>query len=207
MFTGELDYTDIPMQHWLGQLLFLIFIFLIVVVIMNLLNGLAVSDIQKIYKVGKSLLYHSGTDFQYNFLSGSGHLLSHQHSGDPGILPVCPDAGTGNKNSPKYQTWEFSTVWSWYSWGKEILGIVRLILIIHVLEQNVSRLSPRVRRSFISMRTQWRLQRNWSLTDRRRATRTRPRPLSRLSDRMWRTSRSSKPSCMAGWRTWRRNLI
>ena len=51
MFTGELDYTDIPMQHWLGQLLFLIFIFLIVVVIMNLLNGLAVSDIQKIYKV------------------------------------------------------------------------------------------------------------------------------------------------------------
>ena len=50
MFTGELDYTDIPMQHWLGQLLFLIFIFLIVVVIMNLLNGLAVSDIHKIQK-------------------------------------------------------------------------------------------------------------------------------------------------------------
>ena len=50
MFTGELDYTDIPMQHWLGQLLFLIFVFLIVVVIMNLLNGLAVSDIHKIQK-------------------------------------------------------------------------------------------------------------------------------------------------------------
>ena len=58
MFTGELDYTDIPMQHWLGQLLFLIFIFLIVVVIMNLLNGLAVSDIQKIYKVPFHLFLH-----------------------------------------------------------------------------------------------------------------------------------------------------
>ena len=58
MFTGELDYTDIPMQHWLGQLLFLIFIFLIVVVIMNLLNGLAVSDIQKIYKAPFHLFLH-----------------------------------------------------------------------------------------------------------------------------------------------------
>ena len=103
MFTGELDYTDIPMQHWLGQLLFLIFIFLIVVVIMNLLNGLAVSDIQKIYKVRmKKKMIFRRSRISNNFPSGGGHLLSHQHSGDLGLLPLCADAGPGDKNSPQY---------------------------------------------------------------------------------------------------------
>ena len=37
-------------RHWLGYLLFTIFVFLIVIVLMNLLNGLAVSDISKIQK-------------------------------------------------------------------------------------------------------------------------------------------------------------
>ena len=48
MLTGEFNYPDIPMKHWLGRVIFTIFIFLMVIVIMNLLNGLAVSDIQKI---------------------------------------------------------------------------------------------------------------------------------------------------------------
>ena len=50
MFTGEMDYTDIPIRHWLGDLLFVLFVFLMVIVLMNLLNGLAVSDIHKIQK-------------------------------------------------------------------------------------------------------------------------------------------------------------
>ena len=50
MFAGEMDYTDIPIQHPLGYILFLLFVFLMVIVLMNLLNGLAVSDIHKIQK-------------------------------------------------------------------------------------------------------------------------------------------------------------
>ena len=50
MLTGEFNYPDIPMKHWLGRLIFVIFLFLMVIVIMNLLNGLAVSDIHKIQK-------------------------------------------------------------------------------------------------------------------------------------------------------------
>jgi len=50
MFAGEMDYTDIPIQHPLGYILFLLFVYLMVIVLMNLLNGLAVSDIHKIQK-------------------------------------------------------------------------------------------------------------------------------------------------------------
>ena len=50
MFAGEMDYTDINIQHPLGYVLFLLFVFLMVIVLMNLLNGLAVSDIHKIQK-------------------------------------------------------------------------------------------------------------------------------------------------------------
>jgi len=50
MFSGEMDYTDINITHWMGYLIFAIFVFLMVIVMMNLLNGLAVSDIHKIQK-------------------------------------------------------------------------------------------------------------------------------------------------------------
>ncbi|XP_023346076.1 uncharacterized protein LOC111715063 [Eurytemora carolleeae] len=50
MFTGEFNYNDFPIRHWLGYLLFIMFVFLMTVVLMNLLNGLAVSDIHKIQK-------------------------------------------------------------------------------------------------------------------------------------------------------------
>ena len=50
MFAGEMDYTDIPIKHWMGYVLFLLFVYLMVIVLMNLLNGLAVSDINKIQR-------------------------------------------------------------------------------------------------------------------------------------------------------------
>eukprot|EP00096_Caligus_rogercresseyi_P013882 TRINITY_DN6471_c0_g1_i1.p1 TRINITY_DN6471_c0_g1~~TRINITY_DN6471_c0_g1_i1.p1 ORF type:complete len:967 (-),score=257.24 TRINITY_DN6471_c0_g1_i1:290-3190(-) len=44
MFSGELEFSDIPISSPVGYLFLLAFVFLIVVVMMNLLNGLAVSD-------------------------------------------------------------------------------------------------------------------------------------------------------------------
>ena len=51
MFVGELEFSDIPIDRGsslmaLSYLYFLTFVLLIVVVLMNLLNGLAVSDIR-----------------------------------------------------------------------------------------------------------------------------------------------------------------
>ena len=51
MFVGELEFSDIPIDRnsslmALSYLYFLTFVLLIVVVLMNLLNGLAVSDIR-----------------------------------------------------------------------------------------------------------------------------------------------------------------
>ena len=51
MFVGELEFSNIPIDKEssfmsLSYLYFLAFVLLIVVVLMNLLNGLAVSDIR-----------------------------------------------------------------------------------------------------------------------------------------------------------------
>ena len=48
MFIGEMDYNDLEFEHWLGYVIFILFAFLLVIVLMNILNGLAVSDIHKI---------------------------------------------------------------------------------------------------------------------------------------------------------------
>ena len=48
MFAGEMDYTDIGFHHWVGYVIWVLFVFLLVIVLMNILNGLAVSDIGKI---------------------------------------------------------------------------------------------------------------------------------------------------------------
>ena len=48
MFMGEMDYSDLEFSHWLGYVIFVLFAFLLIIVLMNILNGLAVSDIQKI---------------------------------------------------------------------------------------------------------------------------------------------------------------
>ena len=48
MFVGEMEYNELRFHHWLGYVIFVLFMFLIMVVLMNILNGLAVSDIGKI---------------------------------------------------------------------------------------------------------------------------------------------------------------
>ena len=48
MFVGEMDYNDFMFRHWLGYVIFVLFVFLLIIVLMNILNGLAVSDINKI---------------------------------------------------------------------------------------------------------------------------------------------------------------
>ena len=48
MFMGEMDYNDLEFGHWLGYVIFVLFAFLLIIVLMNILNGLAVSDIHKI---------------------------------------------------------------------------------------------------------------------------------------------------------------
>ena len=65
MFAGEMDYTDIPINHWMGYVLFVVFVYLMVIVLMNLLNGLAVSDINKIQQ-------EVGCTFNPIFVLGTG---------------------------------------------------------------------------------------------------------------------------------------
>ena len=45
MFVGEMDYNDLSFSHWLGYLIFIMFVYFLIIVLMNILNGLAVSDI------------------------------------------------------------------------------------------------------------------------------------------------------------------
>jgi len=45
VFTGEIDYGGLVFTHEFGKFIFVLFIFFVMLVIMNLLNGLAISDI------------------------------------------------------------------------------------------------------------------------------------------------------------------
>ena len=76
MFSGEMDYTDINITHWMGYLIFAIFVFLMVIVMMNLLNGLAVSDIHKIQK--EVIRAKTKFELQTNKHPG-GYLLPREH--------------------------------------------------------------------------------------------------------------------------------
>eukprot|EP00090_Calanus_glacialis_P004617 TRINITY_DN13469_c0_g1_i6.p1 TRINITY_DN13469_c0_g1~~TRINITY_DN13469_c0_g1_i6.p1 ORF type:complete len:963 (-),score=252.46 TRINITY_DN13469_c0_g1_i6:527-3415(-) len=81
MFVGELEFSDIPFSaNPISSILFIAFIFLIVVVLMNLLNGLAVSDIGLIRDEAEVLSLKSQVDLisywesillndPYNFLT------------------------------------------------------------------------------------------------------------------------------------------
>ncbi|KAK4312217.1 hypothetical protein Pmani_016339 [Petrolisthes manimaculis] len=61
MATGEMEYTDLPLSTYpvSSHLLFIMFMFSIVLVLMNLLNGLAVSDIQQLREEAKLVSYIS----------------------------------------------------------------------------------------------------------------------------------------------------
>ena len=50
VFTGELDFGGIEFSSSFGKFIFLLFVFFIMLVFMNLLNGLAISDIGIIQK-------------------------------------------------------------------------------------------------------------------------------------------------------------
>jgi len=81
MFVGELEFSDIPFSdNAISSILFVAFVFLIVVVLMNLLNGLAVSDIGLIREEAEALSLKSQVDLisywesillndPYNFLT------------------------------------------------------------------------------------------------------------------------------------------
>ena len=62
MFVGELDFGDLPIETGVGHLYLFIFVILIVLVIMNLLNGLAVSDIGKIRAEAEINAYKTQVD-------------------------------------------------------------------------------------------------------------------------------------------------
>jgi len=88
MFVGELEFSDIPFSdNAISKILFVAFIFLIVVVLMNLLNGLAVSDIGLIREEAEVLSLKSQVDLisyfesillndPYNFLTSWPRLLA-----------------------------------------------------------------------------------------------------------------------------------
>merc|ERR1719447_2695394 len=88
MFVGELEFSDIPFtENAISKILFVAFIFLIVVVLMNLLNGLAVSDIGLIREEAEVLALKSQVDLisyfesillndPYNFLTSWPRLLA-----------------------------------------------------------------------------------------------------------------------------------
>ncbi|CAL4112530.1 unnamed protein product, partial [Meganyctiphanes norvegica] len=61
MSTGELEYPNLPLSDFpvSSHLLYTIFIFLIILVLMNLLNGLAVSDITLLQKEAEIVSYKS----------------------------------------------------------------------------------------------------------------------------------------------------
>jgi len=88
MFVGELEFSDIPFtNNRISYLIFLAFLFLIVVVLMNLLNGLAVSDIGLIREEAEVVSLKSQVDMisywesillndPYNFLTSWPKMLS-----------------------------------------------------------------------------------------------------------------------------------
>jgi len=101
MFVGELEFSDIPFSdNAISKILFVAFIFLIVVVLMNLLNGLAVSDIGLIREEAEVLSLKSQVDLisyfesillndPYHFLTSWPRLLASLPSCSACLLPCC----------------------------------------------------------------------------------------------------------------------
>ena len=86
MVTGEMDFTDIPIERdsslsGLEYLFFLLFVFNTVIILMNLLNGLAVSDVSSIEKDAEYLTFLARLEIISSF---DKHFLKFQK-----ILSLC----------------------------------------------------------------------------------------------------------------------
>ena len=68
MSAGEIEFADIPVKDLYGYALILVFVILIIVVMMNVLNGLAVSDVGMIRKEAELLVYKSQIDTIYTWV-------------------------------------------------------------------------------------------------------------------------------------------
>ena len=65
MAAGEIEFADLPFQDMYGYSLLLLFVMLVIVVMMNVLNGLAVSDVNMIRKEAEIFVYKSQIDTIY----------------------------------------------------------------------------------------------------------------------------------------------
>ena len=82
MFTGELEFSDLPFEHRETEsryLFLLAFVFFIVVVMMNLLNGLAVSDITHLRDEAEIWTAYSDVEIIYGIVSFTINKISIQN--------------------------------------------------------------------------------------------------------------------------------
>ena len=78
MFTGELEFGELPFEPRDPEpryLLLLVFVFFIVVVMMNLLNGLAVSDITLLRDEAEIWAAHSDVEIIHSLVSRTLNII------------------------------------------------------------------------------------------------------------------------------------
>ena len=143
MFVGEMDYTDLKFSHWLGYLIFSLFIYFLIIVLMNILNGLAVSDIGRwcIFhqkcdrKVFTFMISHVNWNFGDYYVSlkitrGSGQFLSHFYRWNIVSYEQCKNVSGWNRHLSKHKATKYHLIWNWCSWDKGITNIAPLRLSI-----------------------------------------------------------------------------
>ena len=78
MFTGELEFGELPFEPRDPEpryLLLLVFVFFIVVVMMNLLNGLAVSDITRLRGDAEIWAARSDAEIIHSLVISTGNII------------------------------------------------------------------------------------------------------------------------------------
>ena len=68
MSAGEIEFADLPFQDLYGYSFLLVFVILIIVVMMNVLNGLAVSDVGTMQKEMELVLYENQINTIYTWV-------------------------------------------------------------------------------------------------------------------------------------------
>jgi hypothetical protein len=123
MFVGEMDYTDIVFHHWLGYVIWAMFVFLLVIVLMNILNGLAVSDIGKIQEeVDK---YYNISIVESLAHSSFVSLLAEEIVVYPNLKPVNDAGNVGNMLGISL-------------WGKKVRKYINMLVSVHCNSNKVS---------------------------------------------------------------------